>query len=103
MQFTEYETIWKETAIYPKDQGLTYTAIGLGNEAGEYLGKIKKAIRDGYLDKIKAADELGDVLWYVTAAANELGYSLEAIAAMNYAKLKSRKERGVLSGSGDSR
>jgi NTP pyrophosphatase (non-canonical NTP hydrolase) len=49
------------------------------------------------------AGELGDVLWYVAQVATEAGLDLEAIARANLDKLLSRQERGVLSGSGDSR
>jgi NTP pyrophosphatase (non-canonical NTP hydrolase) len=92
-----------KTAIYPKKQGLAYTALGLASEAGEYAGKIKKGIRDGTFDDKAAAAELGDVLWYVATAAHELGYDLEEIARMNVEKLKSRQNRGKLGGSGDNR
>lgn len=106
--FNEYEVWIKEFAIYPQHgQGtkdsLAYTALGLTGEAGEYSEKIKKFLRDGVLDKELAAKELGDVLWYLTRAANELGFSLEQIASMNYKKLEDRKNRNVLSGSGDTR
>ena len=99
----EYQEWANTTAIYPKDLGLTYTALGLVNEAGEYAGKIKKYMRDNTLDDITAAKELGDVLWYLAVAASELGYDLSEIAQMNIDKLKSRKERGVIGGSGDDR
>jgi NTP pyrophosphatase (non-canonical NTP hydrolase) len=49
------------------------------------------------------AAELGDVLWYLARAAAELDYHLSTIAEMNVEKLKSRKERNVLGGSGDER
>jgi NTP pyrophosphatase (non-canonical NTP hydrolase) len=101
--FDEYQTWALTTAIYPKKDGLTYTALGLVNEAGEYTGKIKKYMRDGELDDYAAAKELGDVLWYLSVAANELGYDLGEIAQMNIDKLNSRKERGTIGGSGDTR
>jgi NTP pyrophosphatase (non-canonical NTP hydrolase) len=49
------------------------------------------------------AKELGDVLWYVSQLASELGLELEDIAQANLEKLLSRQQRGVLSGNGDER
>ena len=43
------------------------------------------------------------MLWYVAQVATEAGLDLEEIAQANLDKLLSRQERGVLSGSGDSR
>lgn len=108
MQFKEYEQTINKFAIYPEagrstPMGLAYCALGLVGEAGEYSEKIKKLIRDGKLDKPLAAKELGDVLWYLTRSANELGYTLTDIAEINLVKLTDRKDRGVLQGSGDER
>lgn len=47
--------------------------------------------------------ELGDVLWYVNALANELGVTLQHVAEMNLNKLRDRKERGTILGEGDNR
>ncbi len=108
MQFSTYEKQISEFAIYPEagkgtPLALAYCALGLTGEAGEYSEKVKKLIRDGKLDKPLAAKELGDVLWYLTSCANELGYSLQDVAEINLVKLTDRKERGVLQGSGDTR
>ena len=108
MKFKEYENEINKFAIYPEagkgtPMALAYCALGLGGEAGEYSEKVKKLIRDGKLDKPLAVKELGDVLWYLTRSANELGYSLVDVAEINLVKLTSRKERGVLQGSGDER
>ena len=54
-------------------------------------------------DKLEIARELGDVLWMVTATANDIGFDLDEIAAMNLSKLKDRAKRGTLQGSGDNR
>lgn len=107
------------TAVYPGFGGafgLLYTALGLGNEAGEVLGKVKKLLRDDNSDilltnNIKISDEkksaiageLGDVLWYLAMVATELELSLNDIAYENIEKLADRKERGVLKGDGDNR
>lgn len=102
----QYQTRCNKTAIYPKDQGVVYTILGLGNEAGELQGKYKKFIRDkqnweDVKENLKA--ELGDVLWYCAQLATELQVDLEAVMRANLNKLESRQTRGVLSGSGDNR
>lgn len=94
----------KKTAIYPKSMGLTYTALGLASEAGEYAGKIKKYIRDGkVLDDQACALELGDCLWYLAMASDHLGYDLSEIADLVVKKLRDRAVRNVISGDGDYR
>ena len=77
--------------------------LGLGEEAGEVLGKIKKLIRDKNFSKSEIIKELGDCLFYVTAIANYLGDDLQSVADANMAKLKDRKKRDVIQGSGDNR
>lgn len=110
MTFEEYQKFTKETAIYPKENGqnLVYTTLGMASEAGEVAGKLKKVIRDknGVVDeavKKDMASEIGDVLWYVSQLSAELGLKLDEVASANIEKLKSRKERGTLPGSGDNR
>ena len=80
----------------------------MASEAGEVAGKMKKVIRDkgGIIDeetKKELASEIGDVLWYVSQLSAELGLSLDEVALANIDKLKSRQQRGKLSGSGDNR
>lgn len=104
----DYQRFAVATAVYGSGQAIIYPALGLGNEAGEVQGKIKKVLRDNdgvFNDDNKkgVADELGDTLWYLAATARDLGYSLEAIARMNLKKLANRKARNVIQGSGDNR
>ncbi len=87
---------------------MAYPALGLAGEAGEVAEHAKKAIRDdaGVVSEERReamAKELGDVLWYVSQLASELGLELDEIARANLEKLLSRQRRGVLSGSGDER
>lgn len=109
MQANEYQDRALETAIYPnRGANFVYPALGLVGESGEVADKLKKVIRDndGILtDSVRdaVAKELGDVCWYIAVFASELDYELSEIMVMNLAKLNSRKERGVLSGSGDAR
>ena len=102
----EYQDHCAETAIYPSEDGIVYTLLGLGNEAGELQGKYKKYLRDSEsweTTKEKMIDELGDVLWYVAMLASELEVPLSLVMERNLIKLQSRQTRGTLGGSGDNR
>jgi NTP pyrophosphatase (non-canonical NTP hydrolase) len=108
LTFDEYQKQAKKTAVYPKNAGVMYPALGLTGEAGEVANKVKKLVRDGHENsppdwKEQIAHELGDVLWYCAALASDLGLSLGRIATENTNKLSGRKERGTLGGSGDKR
>lgn len=106
-----YQKAATEFAIYPGKgtfAGITYTTLKLNGEAGEIAEKVGKVLRDnnGELSREKRTAlllELGDVLWYVAALGNELGYSLSEIANANIGKLASRSARNKLQGSGDNR
>jgi NTP pyrophosphatase (non-canonical NTP hydrolase) len=102
-EFDAYQAFTDQTAIYPEDKGLEYVALGLASEAGEFAGKVKKMIRDGAYDPEAMAAELGDVLWYVARAADELEYFLSDVVKVNVDKLESRLSRNKLGGSGDYR
>ena len=102
-EFDAYQDFTDETAVYPEEKGLEYVALGLASEAGEFAGKVKKMIRDNKYDDVEMIQELGDVLWYVARAAAELDYHLSDVAIENVTKLKSRMERGKISGEGDKR
>jgi len=109
MNFQEYQEKSRKTAIYPNaGENYVYPTIGLAGETGEVSEKIKKVIRDknGVVDeetKEAIKKELGDVLWYVSQLATELGLSLDDIAENNIEKLYSRLDRGVINGNGDNR
>ena len=106
-----YQDAAQTTAIYPGKgtfNGLIYTALKMNGEAGELAEKVGKIMRDNdglvSLEKRdEMAKECGDVLWYIAAAAKELGYTLDEIARLNLTKLKDRQDRDKLSGSGDNR
>ncbi len=107
----DYQEAAVSIAIYPGQgsmAGLVYCALKLNGEAGEVAEKVGKALRDheGEINLERRSAlilELGDVLWYVAAAARELHISLEAVAERNLEKLRDRRNRGALSGSGDNR
>ena len=126
--FSEYQCDAAKTAVYPEvlvpgppvpadgrlqsshleGLGVVYPAMGLAGEAGEFANKVKKLIRDnhGFVSLEKRNElgkELGDVLWYLSACATEIGFDLDVIASENRDKLFSRKERDQIKGSGDTR
>jgi NTP pyrophosphatase (non-canonical NTP hydrolase) len=113
VDFDSYQLAAADTAVYPESglasfRAINYCAIGVGNEAGEVLGKWKKHIRDDDGDlsddrRDQILDEAGDVLWYLANLCSELDCSLEQVAAGNLDKLQGRKSRGTLQGSGDQR
>lgn len=123
-----YQSMATKTAIYPGQgtpKGLAYVALKMNGEAGEFAEHVGKAMRDdGYgagesdpfaagntkslneltLDRRTALiKEIGDVLWYCSAACNELGITLESAAKQNLVKLADRAQRNALQGSGDDR
>ena len=108
MTVNEYQEAALATAVYPKQFRVIYP--------GEVADKVKKVIRDTVLladdcgaivlphdKRIELAKEIGDVLWYCATLAYDIGMKLDDVAQMNINKLKSRQERGKLSGSGDNR
>lgn len=128
-----YQVIATKSAIYPgigTPFGLSYVAKKLNGEAGEFAEHVGKAERDDNLigameigpydaygsrvARIMIRDltperrallikEIGDQLWYLSAACNELGTTLSEAALTNLEKLCDRGERDALRGSGDER
>lgn len=120
--FDGYQRIATKSAIYPgrgTALGLAYVALKLNGEAGELAEHVGKAMRDDGLVIEDTHDfrfydltperraliikEIGDVLWYLSAACNELGIEMSDAAIQNLEKLADRSERGKLRGSGDER
>ena len=109
----KYQKMSNKTALYAKfcnthNERITYCMFGLAGETGEISEKLKKHLRAGgalseLVGDVSIAKELGDVLWYVTRLADELGFSLGEVMQMNHTKLTNRFNRGTLHGSGDER
>lgn len=102
----------------------SYMFLNLVGEMGEFASKVAKAIRkdkmqiDGNdaipnidLDGTDLGDEwfddlrkeAGDILWQLSGLCAVMDWRLEDVAQDNLDKLASRKERGVIDGSGDNR
>ncbi len=103
--FKEYQEFAMLSKVYPEKNAIIYPTLGMMGEAGEVSEKVKKWMRGDYtdLDKEGLIKEVGDVLWYITSLADDLGYTLEDVAVANVEKLRSRRERGVVKGNGDDR
>jgi NTP pyrophosphatase (non-canonical NTP hydrolase) len=97
MNFKEYTENMKRTAgsLELNNENLCWGAMGISGEAGEVTDYLKKVVFHTHeLDKLKLAEELGDVLWYLACTAELISYDLEKIAEMNIEKLKKRYPGG---------
>lgn len=108
MNFDEYQEKALSTKRYSEKFNIVYPALKLNGEAGEVAEKIGKILRDkdatfSEEDLFEIAKELGDVLWYINALANDIGFTLEEIAEINIKKLADRANRNMIGGSGDNR
>lgn len=108
LTFDEYQKFTESTRVYPSATKITYPALGLAGEAGECAEKVKKMLRDddGIMSDERRESlikEIGDVLWYCAALADDIGAELGEIAQVNVDKLTKRKEEGKIKGDGDNR
>jgi len=108
LTLSEYEKEARKTAIYPNSVNILYPSLGLAGEAGEIANKVKKIYRDdkGKLKEGRREEiekELGDVLWYLSAVAKDIGTDLNTVACQNLMKLKRRQAENKIQGSGDER
>src|SRR4030042_4743392 len=93
LEFDRYQEEARKLAIYADiGHNLWYPALGLCGESGEVAENVKKVFRDdsGIVSqerKVKLIKELGDVLWYISNIASELGTKLSCIAEENLGKL----------------
>lgn len=102
MTLNEYQMLAMRYRLPAADE--IYAVLGLPGEVGELSGYLAKARRDGFeLDDEYIKKELGDILWFIAAIADDAGFNLKDIAATNLNKLESRKARNTISGHGDNR
>jgi NTP pyrophosphatase (non-canonical NTP hydrolase) len=95
MDLETYQTRASQTDRTPAtdEKGMMIPLLGLAGEAGELLTEYKKFLRDGeshVLFKERFAEELGDLLWYLTNVATKFGLSLTEIAQNNLIKCEQR-------------
>lgn len=100
MHFTEYQDqamLTSRTAARLSStdvkRELEIYLLGLAGEAGSVASEYKKRLRDGQAHSRwhpRMSEELGDVLWYLTAIADSVGLELEDVATGNLAKTRAR-------------
>lgn len=99
MELNEYQRRANLTDQRPRDQGaddeqaLLFPLMGLASEVGSLVTQYKKRVRDGDAHELfsdRAAEELGDILWYVSNLAIKLNLPLEDVAALNLSRTAER-------------
>lgn len=97
MNFEEYQKDCIQTANFDGTpcEIISNMCMGIAGEAGEVTDYLKKVLYHGHdFDSEKLTEELGDLLWYVTALASHFQIPLSYIALKNIAKLKKRYPQG---------
>lgn len=104
MHFAEYQNLARRTDMgnmISQNEAIKCWMMGLAGETGELIDIIKKHYyHNRPLNPDEVEKELGDILWYLSMAANDLGFDLETIAAKNIEKLMKRYPNGFVHGGG---
>lgn len=106
------------TTCLPTSENFSYMFLNLVGEVGELASKVAKHIRKGKAEITQnrltvpaiseeemqdLMKEAGDCLWQLSGVCTVMGWQLEDVGQQNLDKLASRKNRGVVDGSGDNR
>ena len=74
---------------------LLHAAMGISGESGELMDAVKKHIMyNKPLDVENVKEELGDLLWYMSLALDQIGSSFEEVMKNNHDKLEKRYPTG---------
>lgn len=105
LTLNQYQLEASKNKAFPEKYAIIYPTIGVLNEAGEMAGKIKKWMRGDtpHLNIQDLTSEMGDVLWYLSSLATDLGITLEDVARNNIEKITKRREKNMIKGDGDHR
>ena len=81
----------KERLSDPNMIRMLHAAMGLCTESGEFMDALKKTIFYGKkIDLVNLFEELGDLMWYIALAMDEIGLPMEECFERNIAKLQAR-------------
>ena len=95
MNFSEYQELSKRTQPKGDCDGITNYALGLIGESAEVSELVKKWRYHGHeLNPSKIAEELGDVMHYISGLCTMLGLTMNVVAMGNVEKLKERYPEG---------
>lgn len=98
MELNDYQREANRTDQRPLGAGddemaLVYPLMGIASEVGSLITQYKKHVRDKDAHELfsqRVAEELGDVLWYVSNFAGKLDLQLDAIANLNLERISER-------------
>lgn len=95
MDLNEYQRLANETDQRPGtgESALMFPLMGLASEIGSLVTQFKKRVRDGDAHALfseRAAEELGDILWYVANLAAKLDLELENVGQLNLRRTSER-------------
>lgn len=99
MNFDEYQIEAAKTDIVACDDphAIIVPLLGLAGEVGTLLSEYKKFLRDGSAHQRfeeQVAEDLGDLLWYVSNVAGKFDLRLDDVARSNLDKIASRWPSG---------
>lgn len=90
MNVNNYQQQVTKVKRYPKGvKSSLYLLAKLTEESGEVAKEMRKRI-EGEVDLKDLKSELGDILWCITAIAEENNITLESIFQSNIEKLRER-------------
>ena len=93
--------VWETTTPKEGDNGGWWACSGMAAEAGESLALFEKAYRKGVpVDRSILMDELGDVLWFLTAVCNMMDIELSDVMMHNVHKINTRQAKGMVTSDG---
>jgi hypothetical protein len=75
----QYATTARQTAIYPDNARFIYPVLGLAGEYGEVVDEVFTGLKIKP-PKATIIKEFGDVLWYVTNTAMDIGFTFQDLA-----------------------
>lgn len=95
MELNEYQERANSTDQRPgsDESALMFPLMGLASEVGSLVTQFKKRVRDGDAHALfseRAAEELGDIMWYVANLAFKLDLDLAGIAELNLRRTSER-------------